>query len=71
MAKLKSIPSVLIALFTLNDLTILLTSSLEIRGKSNLKEFGKKFSAMAAVLGWLLKVSLIFFTVDLSCYWGN
>ena len=71
MAKLRGIPSVLIALFALDDLTILFTSSLETGGKSNLKGFGKKFSAMAAVLGWLLKVALIFFAVALSCYCGN
>ena len=51
---LSSIPSGTVALFAPSDLTILYMSSLEARGKSNLKESDKTFSFMAATLGWFL-----------------
>ena len=43
-----------VALFALNDLTILFICSLEAGVKSKLIEFGKIFSFMVKTLGWPL-----------------
>ena len=43
-----------VALFALNDLTILFICSLEAGVKSKLKEYGKIFSFMIKALGWSL-----------------
>ena len=50
----RGIASGSLALFTLSDLTILFSSSLEAGGKSKFKGFGKTFSFMVTTLEWFL-----------------